>query len=433
MKKYTLIYFILLAYMLGVALPIQAQNTLKKPPISTPESVGMSSERLQRVGTLMQDYLDKDWIPGAVVIIARQGKVVYHEAYGKNGITDKSEMQKDDLFRIASMTKPIISVATMMLYEEGKFLLDEPVSKYIPEFKDAIILQEFNPKDSSYTSTPAKKAITIRHLLTHTSGISYGFMDAKRVGAIYGKAGIPDLATMANTTIGEEVKKLAKLPLLHEPGEGWSYGLNTDVLGYLVEVLSGKKLDVFLQESILGPLQMNDTRFFYNKNAEKRLVKMAYEAKDGTVDFYKDDPQADVANFPVSGAKTYFSGGSGLCSTAEDYFKFCQMILDEGKANGKVFLSPKTIELMTKNQIGDKIMWGGSAKFGLGLSIATPESSLKQLGSAGRLGWGGAFNTTFWIDPKEEVIAVLMTQIYPTTHKEVYDKFENMVYQAIIE
>ncbi len=432
MKKHVLIYFILLTY-LGTTFPIQAQNTLKSLPSDSPESVGMSGERLTRVGALMQDYLDKDWIPGAVVIIARQGKIIYHEAYGSNGIKEDSKMEKDDLFRIASMSKPIISVAAMMLYEEGKFLLDEPVSKYIPEFENPVILQEFNPRDSTYSSKPAKKAITIRHLLTHTSGISYGFMDARRIGAIYAKAGIPDLATRENTNISTEIKKLAKLPLLHEPGEGWSYGLNTDVLGYLIEVLSGEKLDEFIKKRILIPLDMNDTGFFYPKNAAKRLVRMAYEGKQGTVDFYREGTQAEMAQFPVEGAKTYFSGGSGLSSTAEDYLKFCQMILNQGKANGKVLLSPKTIELMGKNHIGDKIMWGGSAKFGLGFSISTPESSLKQLGSVGRLGWGGAFNTTFWIDPEEQLIAVLMTQIYPTTHKELYEKFETAVYQAITE
>ncbi len=430
MKK--IIVSLYLLCWLCLSLPsLQAQNQLKNT--LTPESVGMSTERLKRIDTVLNEYLQKDWIPGVVVLVARKGEIVYHQAVGKNGITSNSPMQKDDIFRIASMTKPIVSVGLMLLYEEGKFLLDEPLAKYIPEFKNPQILKIFNPQDSSYTAEPAKKQITLRHLLTHTSGISYGFMDSKQTGAIYAKAGIPDLATMAKTTIGERMKILATLPLLHEPGDAWSYGLNTDVIGYLIEILSGEQLDVFLQKRIFDPLEMQNTRFFYDKVMEKRIVKMAYEGKDGKVNFYTNQPEAAMADFPTKGAKSYFSGGSGLCSTAEDYFKFCQMILDKGKYKNKQIIAPKTLELMTKNQIGAKTVWGGGDKFGLGFSISTPESSTKHLGSVGRLGWGGAFNTTFWIDPEEQIVAVLMTQIYPTTHKELYEKFENLVYQAIVD
>jgi len=396
------------------------------------ESAGMSAERLKRIDALLKDQYDKKWLPGAVAIVVRNGVITYHQSMGTSGIGNDQPMKKNDIFRIASMTKPITSIAMMILLEEGKYMLDEPVSKYIPEFKTMNVLKDFNEKDSSYTTVPAKKPITIRHLLTHTSGIPYGFTN-KTAGSIFAKAKVPDLASVENITIAEKMKVLATLPLLHEPGEKFTYGLNTDVLGYLVEVLSGMNLSDFCEKRILQPIGMSDTHFFWPESAEDRLVKMYGDNKStGLIFKYPaDNPDAKRINYPTKGAKTYFSGGSGLSSTALDYAKFLQMILNGGTYNGNRIVSRKTIELMSTNQIGELTL-GGGTQFGLGFSILTEKGTFRQLGSEGRLGWGGAFNTTFWIDPKEKLVAVLMIQIYPTSHQqELYTKFETAVYQAI--
>ncbi len=431
-KVFILISFLVFSFLY---FPAYAQNghaqVLEE---ASPASVGLSAERLARLDALMQEYLEKKWIPGATAMVVRRGKIVYHKAFGTSGIGSDQPMQKDDLFRIASMTKPITSTAIMMLYEEGKFLLDDPVAKYIPEFKDPEVLATFNPEDSTYTTKPAQNQITIRHLLTHTSGIGYGFTAPQTIGAIYAKAGVPDLAVPMKLTIGNRVKVLAKLPLLHEPGEKWSYGLSTDVLGYLVEVLSGKTLGEFCQERIFEPLGMDDTGFFFPVEMENRLVQMYGETKAGIVEKYTDPKALRPMSFTTQGAKTYYSGGSGLTSTALDYLKFCQMILNQGEYNGQRLLSPQTVALMSMNQIGELGMGSNQVdKFGLGFSISTPASASKNLTPAGRLGWGGAFNTTFWIDPAKEICAVVMTQIYPTQHKELFNKFEVGVYQAVVE
>jgi CubicO group peptidase (beta-lactamase class C family) len=425
MKKTTLF----LAFSLCVGLA-QAQNLQES---KTPESAGMSAERLKRVDALLKEQIDKKWLPGAVAIVARNGVVTYHQAIGTSGIGNDQTMKKTDVFRIASMTKPVTTVAMMLLLEDGKYMLDEPVAKYIPAFKTMQVLDKFNEKDTTYTTIPAKRPITIRQLLTHTSGIGYGFTD-KTTGAIYAKAKLTDLATTDKMTIADEVKILATLPLLHEPGAKFTYSLSTDVLGYLVEVLSGTNLSDFCEKRIFQPIGMTDTHFFRPETDETRLVNVYGENKEGAlIKYTPDSPEAKRLSFPTRGAKTYFSGGSGLSSTALDYAKFLQMLLNSGTYNGTKLLSRKTVELMSTNQIGDLTL-GGGTQFGLGLSILTDKGTFRQLSSAGRLAWGGAFNTTFWIDPKEKMVVVLMTQIYPTSHQsELYTKFETLVYQSIID
>jgi CubicO group peptidase (beta-lactamase class C family) len=401
---------------------------------ASPAEAGMSSDRLQRIDQVVEDYMTKKWLPGATVIVARQGKIVYHKAFGTSGIGKDQAMKKDDLFRIMSMTKPIVSVALMMLYEEGKFLLDEPLHKYIPEFKSPVVLKTYNEKDTTYTTEPAKGEITIRQILSHTSGIPYGFLDAKKWGAMLAKAKVPDFATGYKLTIGDRMKILAKQPLVHNPGEKWTYGLNTDVCGYLVEVLSGMSLSDFCEKRILQPLGMNDTHFFYPESAENRLVHVYQENKEGIVEKAKDPNDIKRVEYPTKGAKTYFSGGSGLSSTALDYLKFCQMIMNGGEFNNQRLLGRKTIELMGSNHIGDLPMgWGSQEKFGLGFSVGNERSAAKKLGSVGRLGWGGALATNFWIDPKEKVAVVIMLQIYPFTHGDIFERIENAVYQAIVD
>ncbi|MCU0391682.1 MAG: beta-lactamase family protein, partial [Thermoflexibacter sp.] len=361
--------------------------------------VGMSEERLTLIDKTLQEYISKKWTHGAVGIVARKGKIVYHKSFGTSGIGNDQVMKKDDLFRIMSMTKPITSIALMMLYEEGKFLLDDPLSKYIPEFKNPTVLKTFNEQDSSYTTEPAKSEITIRQILSHTAGIAYGFTDAKKWGAIFAKARVPDFASAYPITIGDRMKILAKLPLVHHPNEAWTYGLNTDVCGYLVEVLSGMTLSDFCEKRIFQPLGMNQTHYFWDETAASRLVNV-YVEKEGVVEKETNPNLVKMVEYPIKGAKKYFSGGSGLTCTAMDYLKFCQFILNGGTYNGKRLLSRKTIELMAKNQIGDFNV--GDSKFGLGFAIGTEKSATKKLGSVGRLGWGGALSTHFWIDPRRE-------------------------------
>lgn len=422
----------IIALLLILNLNLTAQKTGNELMVANPESVGLSSERLKQIDAHLKNHLDKKWIPGAVAMVARKGKIIYSTNIGASGI-NKQDMKADDIFRLASMTKPIVTTAMMILVEEGKCLLEDPISKYIPEFKNPIILKEVNTKDSTFTSEPSPSEITIRQLLSHTSGIGYGFTNSKVSGVIYGKAKIPDGANIENATIAEKMKILAKQPLLHAPGTKWTYGLGIDVAGYLVEILSGQKLSDFCEERILKPLGMKDTHFFRPESEENRMVSVFTEI-NGNLLNAMPFPQAKNLYFPTRGAKTYFSGGSGMSGTAADYMKFMQMILNNGTFNGTRILSRKSIEVMSNNQIGDLTINANGTKFGLGFSVEVPQSSYRKLGSVGRLGWGGLYNTLFWIDPKEQVIAVLMTQIYPSTHqKELYDKFENLVYQAIVD
>ena len=401
-----------------------SQKSLSLLKQGQPESVGMSSERLARIDTVMNQYIENGWIPGAVALIARHSKIVYHKNFGLKDIEENKPLQKDDIFRIASMTKAITSVAMMTLYEEGHFLLDDPVYKYIPEFKDPVVLLALNEKDTTFTSKPAKHQITIRHLLTHTSGIGYSFSHEK-LKLLYQKTGIPDGFVTTNAVLGDIIKLLARMPLLHEPGEKWTYGLNSDVLGYLIEVISGMTFEEFLQQYIFDPLEMTDTHFFLPDVKKDRLVSIYAEDDEGI-----KKSMVKEYNYPVEGGKSYFSGGAGLCSTAEDYAKFLQMLLNGGSYNGVQFLSRKTIDLMTMNQIGDLV---DKYEFGLGFGITDEEGAKKILSSVGNYWWGGYFSTSFWIDPKEDLIAVLMLQMFPTKHGEIHQKFQVLTYQSIID
>ena len=389
---------------------------------TNPEEVGMSTDRLKRIDKVMNEYIDRNWIPGAVAIIARHGEIVYHKSFGMRDVEAGDTLQKDDIFRMASMTKAITSVAAMMLYEEGFFLLDDHLYKYIPEFKDPVILEKVNLKDSTFTSHPAKNQITIRHLLNHTSGIGYGFTHEK-LKPLYEIAGIPDGFVTTDAILGDKMKALGHMPLLHEPGEAYYYGLNTDLLGYFVEVISCKTLKEFFEERIFNPLGMNDTYFFMPDGDEDRLVEIYASTESGyersTVEEYY---------YPVKGGKSYYSGGAGLLSTALDYAKFLQMLVNGGIYNGHQLLSRKTIDLMTKNQVGD--FWGDRA-FGLGFGITTESGSAEKLSSIGNYWWGGYFSTSFWIDPVEDLVAISLTQMFPAWHGEIHQKFQVLTYQAI--
>ncbi|ADY54101.1 beta-lactamase [Pseudopedobacter saltans DSM 12145] len=395
------------------------------------KKLGIKEDNLHSIDSLLGSALINNWTAGATALVAKEGQVVYYKGFGFKDRENKALMFPGDLFRIASMTKPIVSVAALQLVEEGKLKLDDPVSKYIPQFKNAQVLDSFNESDTSYTTVPANKEITIRNLFTHTSGIGYGFAD-KRLKMIYEKNNIPDLATTQKLVLDSVMQKLGSLPLGVQPDSKFYYGLNTDVLGRVIEVASGKPLDSVLIKKIFEPLGMNDTHFFLPPQKTRRLATMYSETKEGRLIRTEPVQGKNSINFPIAGAKTYLSGGSGLVSNIDDYAKFIQMLLNKGSYAGKTILKPETIDTMTVNQIGNLIV-GKANKFGLGLEIAMPDG-VKNNAKVGKLSWAGAFNTMFWIDPERKSIAILMTQVYPAIHKkEFYSKFETLVNRALDE
>ena len=398
---------------------------------ASPGSVGMSAERLARIDNLVKEYVDKKWIAGASVLVARDGKIVYYKGLGYDDIDKKTPMKKDAICRIASQTKAITSAAVMILYEEGKILLNDPVSKYIPEFKNPKVLDKFNPVDTTYTTIPAKREITIRDLLTHTSGIAYAQIGSKESNAIYYKAGVVGGIGVDKIVLGDKMKILGGLPLMHQPGEKWTYGLNTDLLGYLIEVVSGMSLDEFFRKKIFEPLGMKDTYFYLPREKRNRLATLYTE--DSTKHIIKDGETYELngtiyVNYPDMEG-TYYSGGGGLSSTAYDYSIFMQMLLNKGEYNGKRILSRSSIRMMTSNQIGDIDF--GDDKFGLGFGIVTEKGAAKTPVSPGTFSWGGMFSSSYWIDPKEKIIAQFFLQQFPNSHGEIHEKFKALVYQAI--
>ena len=390
-----------------------------------PESVGMSSERLQRIDRVVQEYVDKKQVAGAVLFIARNGKIVYQKGIGYDDMDAKTPLKKDAIFRIASQTKAITSTAVLMLHEEGRFLLDEPVSKYIPSFKNPKVLDKFNPQDSSFTTVPAKREVTIRDLLTHTSGIGYAGIGSPEANAIYAKNKIPSGIGTPYNKLSEAIDLLGTMPLMHNPGEKWTYGLNIDVLGRLVEVVSGLSFDEFLRTRIFEPLGMKDTYFYLPADKHSRSAVLYTEANKETIKAPANLPSAE---FPKLKG-TFFSGGAGLNATASDYAIFLQMILNGGEYNGKRLLSPVTVKMMTHNQIGDLSL--GLKKFGLGFGLTTEREAAKLPPSVGTFDWGGIFGTTYWADPQEGIVAMIMTQKYPNSYGDLSDKFKVLVYQAI--
>jgi CubicO group peptidase (beta-lactamase class C family) len=398
---------------------------------ASPESVGMSTERLQRIETMCSTAVSEDNIPGVVALVARKGKIVFWKAFGMADNESNRSLKREDIFRIASQSKAITSTAVMMLWEEGRFRLNDPISKYIPEFKNPQVLKSFNYGEISYTTIDADKEITIRHLLTHTSGVGYGVIDGdERFRMIYKKAGITDLFTTENISIEESVKKLARLPLHHHPGEKFTYSEGLDVLGYFIEVISGMPFDVFLRERLFDPLGMSDTWFYLPEEKSNRLVKVQHKPESGEwehypVTFYDPD-------YPIKGAKRFFSGGAGLSSTARDYATFLQMYLNGGELNGIRILSRTTIQSMMGNQIGD--LWGGNSGKYYGLAFGVTDEKGQTLGGQGSVGtfdWGGYFNTQYFADPEEEIIGILMKQTQGSVVDETGWKFRLLVGQSV--
>ena len=396
-----------------------------------PETVGLSSERLERIGAAVQRSIDDRRIAGAVTLVVRRGEIAWLKAQGMQDREAGKAMHADAIFRICSMTKPITSVAAMMLYEEGHFLLGDPVSKYLPEFKNAKVFVQ--PAAGAPYSIPAITEITIRDLLRHTSGITYQWNPV--LGPLYKNANVASGLLPYDGTIEDSVKRLAGVPLLFNPGERWEYGLGVDVLGRLIEVISGKTLDRFLRERIFVPLGMKDTYFYPPDDKIDRLATAYTYYPDKGLNRFPDTPITEgpfsySADYPYRGPKKLFSGGAGLVSTAEDFARFCQMMLNEGKVGNIQLLSPKSIELMTHDQLG-KV--SSEQSFGLGFGIDGIKTPLTELGSIGEYKWSGFYFTAFSIDSKEQMIVVFMGQLHPAGGLTLDRQVGTLAYQAIIE
>ena len=417
------------------------------PSMAAPEDLGLSAERLERIGETMQAYVDNGEIVGAMGLIARHGKVAYIKTWGKRDRESGAPMTNDTIFRIYSMSKPITSVAVMMLYEEGHFLLQDPVAKYLPELAEmrVAIFDEsevapatFNlpdpdedpadaqPSSISVDTVPAERSITVQDLLRHTSGLTYGFFGNSPVDKIYMEQGI----LVRDANIADTVRKLGSIPLKYQPGTTWEYSVSIDVLGRLVEVLSGMAFDDFLTERIFGPLGMKDTGFFVPEEKLDRFAQMYTRDEQGQLEPSHPQMSRNYVKDPA-----LFSGGGGLVSTAGDYLRFCQMMLNGGELDGARLLSRKTIELMTVDHLGDIYNGRRPTGYGFGLGFAVAQD-LARIGiptSIGEYNWGGAAGTKFWIDPKEDLIGIFMVQILPHTNLTYGTEFKIQAYQAIVD
>ncbi len=422
MKKAFHPLLLLCSFLLSVVSFSQTIDISGKPDPSVDYS------RLKRIDTVINSYIQNGWIKGIVTLVVKDNQIVQYKGYGYLDAETKKAMPGDALFRLASQSKAIISAGVMTLYEEGKFTLDEPIADFIPEFRHPQVLDKYNKADTTYTTVAAKREITFRDLLTHTSGLDYADIGSPNMVAIYAKAGIPVGLGIVDGDLKERMRTLAKLPLVHQPGEQWTYSLGIDVLGALVEIISGTNLEDYLMQKIFKPLGMKDTYFNVPASKAGRLATVYSEdslqhvIKWGKA-FRNIDPDYPLAN------KRYFSGGAGLTGTAYDYAIFLQMMLNKGKYNGVQVLAPRTVELMTSGQLD--FMFNGADNFGLGFDITSEKSAARQPRNAGSFSWGGYFGTTYWADPKAKLICLIMTQQNPNSHGDIATKVEQLVYQSL--
>ncbi|WPV68143.1 serine hydrolase domain-containing protein [Chitinophaga sp. LS1] len=410
-------FFVLTWFCISTAYKVYAQtNTLQT----------------QRIDNLAKALIDKKQAAGIDILILKDGKPFYSKAFGYADVERKLPMHTDHIFRIASQTKAITSLAAMMLWEEGRFMLDEPVSKYIPDFRNTRVLDKFNASDSTYTTIPALREITIRDLFRHTSGLSYPvFSGNPEINAIYAKAGIAT-GIGSKGSLKDQIALLAKQPLVNQPGDRFTYGLNSDVLGYLVEIWSGLPLDEFFYKRIFEPLEMKDTYFHLPQQKADRLVALSVKNKSDSN--YKNVNkliyEGNDPNYPLM-KNIYLSGGAGLVSTTADYAKFLTLFLNNGQVGGKRLIGAKTLELMITNQLANNIIRPGSLQFGLGVALVTPENKFMQAISIGSFYWGGIFNTHYWVDPKENLIGLIYTQEYDAYSEDIGHLFKNVIYSTL--
>jgi CubicO group peptidase (beta-lactamase class C family) len=399
-----------------------------------PENVGLCSRRLERVAAWMERQVSDGRLAGLEVAIARRGRIAFHRCHGRRDLARNAEATPDTIWRLFSMTKPLTSVAAMMLYEEGFFQLDDPISRWLPAFAGQRV---FTGGGYGATMTePAVRDITFRDLLTHTSGLTYGFMQATPIDAMY-RAQKLELPGSAEP-LGTIVDRLAKVPLIAQPGAEWNYSVATDVLGHLVAVISGQPFDVFLRERVIGPLEMVDTDFFVPPGKVGRFAANYEKGPDGRPRLIDDPETSRFLAPPVAP-----SGGGGLVGTARDYMRFCQMLLAKGACGSERLLGRKTVDLMTMNHLDGDMAAMGQPRFaesnyhgigfGLGFSVVLDPAKAQIVGSAGECAWGGVATTAFWTDPEEDLAVVLMTQLTPSSTYPIRRELRVAVYQALID
>jgi len=411
----------LMAAALWTPLPTGAQEL----PTVVPEHVGMSSERLDRLTGALQRYVDDERLPGAVAMVLREGRIVYHEAVGNQDIEAGAPMRPDAIFRIASQTKALVSVAIMMLQEEGELLISDRVASYLPSFASTTVAE---PSENGFSVVPARRPITLRDLLTHTAGIAYGngpgaeaWQDAGITGWYFADRDEP---------VRKTIDRMASLPFQAQPGTRFVYGYNTDILGAVVEEVSGQSLADFLSDRIFEPLDMRDTHFYLPPEKAARLATV-YNLRDG-LSRAATGPGMQTQGQYVNGPRMSFSGGAGLLSTARDYGRFLQMLLSGGELEGARLLSPSSVALMTQNHIGEISMAPGMG-FGLGFSVLLDVGAAGEPGSRGTYGWGGAYHSTYWVDPVEDLVVLYFTQVIPATGLDDHARLRALVYSAILE
>lgn len=392
-----------------------------------PADYGVSPARLAQLDDFLAKWVNEGKIPNAATFIAKRGRIIHYKAFGFRDINTKALLKRDDIFRIASQTKAITTTAILILNEEGKLLLDDPVSKYIPYFANPSVLVSYDSVTNTLETRPANKPITLRHLLTHTAGIPY-----EHPLEHLPDYQVPYFNSVDSVTLSTVVPKIAARPLLHDPGEQFTYGLATDILGYVVEIASGENLAAFLKKRIFDPLGMTDTEFYLPAEKASRLVELySLPTEDSTLQV---SVNYDNRFFPINGAKKYYSGGAGLVSTIENYARFCQMLLNKGEFNGKRILSPASVALMFRNQTGDLNVPGRNDPFSFGLEVFSERSYYGGLGTPGAVMWGGMYCSEFTIDPKQNLVALIFTNIHPYIYySEFLQKFRNLVYQSISE
>ena len=416
------------------------EPTFEESTMATrPEALGLSGERLARIDThLKTHYVDPEKIAGALTLVFRRGEIAYLAPIGLMDRERGKPMAADTIFRIYSMSKPITSVALMMLYEHGRFQLNDPVHKLIPGWRDLRVYRAGNyPR---FLTEPCERPMTIRDLMAHTSGLTYGFMERTNVDAAYRRLGIGTLGARFEGTLEDMVKHLATLPLEFSPGTAWNYSVSTDVLGHLVQVLSGERFDEYLRRNVFEPLGMVDTGFHVPSEKVDRFAA-CYDRDSRKKLRLQDDPEKS----PYLEPPPLLSGGGGLVSTAADYLRFCRMLLNGGELDGTRLLGRKTLELMTQNHLpGGRDLADCSAGifsetpyegvgFGLGFSINLDPTRSQLVGSVGEYAWGGAASTIFWIDPREDLIVIYMTQLMPSQTFNFRGQLKQIVYPAIVD
>ena len=407
---------------------------MSTPKNLAPEQVGLSSKRLQSIRTWMQAQVERQKLAGLITMVARRGQVAQFEVCGQADIARNKAMAHDTIFRIYSMTKPLTSVAIMMLYEEGRFQLDDPITNFLPIFKNMRVFT--GGSRGRFDTVPAERDITFRDLLSHTSGLTYGFMESTQVDAMYRDAGVDFNA--AETSLREVVEKAVTLPLIAQPGTRWNYSIATDVLGYLVEVISGQPFEKFLGQRIIGPLKMVDTDFHVPEQKLGRFAANYTRGPDGKAKLIDDPFESRYRTAP-----RVHSGGGGLVSTATDYMRFCQMMLNKGELDGVRLLGRKTVELMTSNHLKGDMGDMGAPRFsestyvgigfGLGFSVMLDPAKAQILGTPGEYAWGGAASTAFWVDPAEDMAVIMLTQLMPSSTYPIRRELRVLTYQAIID